>query len=252
MTTSSGKVQNSERGERIRAERTRLGLGLVEFGKKTGVSKGSQILYEKGNPPTVDYLVAAGKAGADIIFILTGQRGQNIQPKVGTQVRRNDGAILATHTGRTDKVPDAVSPTDASAFAFLPFYEDVQAAAGAGAAVISDAAHSVIGFARDLLRESGASPQTCTVIRARGDSMSPTIPDGALLVVDHSQQEISNGYITVIGIGEDILVKRVRRRLDGMIDLISDNRAYEPETLGPAALQQLRVIGRVVYFCRTP
>ena len=33
--------------------------------------------------------------------------------------------------------------------------------------------------------------------------------------------------------------------LDGRIDLISDNRAYDPETLDAAALQQLRVIGRV-------
>ena len=137
-------------------------------------------------------------------------------------------------------------------FAFLPFYEEVLAAAGAGSAVVNDASHSVIGFDRQFLLDSGGSPQHSTVIRARGDSMTPTIPDGSLLVVDHSQTGISNGCIMVIGVGEDILVKRVRRRLDGLIDLISDNSAYAPETLGPEALQQLRVIGRVVYFCRTP
>ena len=153
----------------------------------------------------------------------------------------------------TGEEQEAKPPVSSSSFAFLPFYEDVEAAAGSGAAVISDAAHSVIGFARDLLRESGASPQTCTVIRAVGDSMSPTIPDGALLVVDHSQREIvANGSIMVIGVDDDLLVKRIRRRFDGSVELISDNSIYAPETLGPAALQQLRVIGRVVYFCRTP
>lgn len=138
-------------------------------------------------------------------------------------------------------------------FAFLPFYEGVEAAAGHGAAVIADASHSVMGFARDLLREAGASPQHCTVIRARGDSMSPTLPEGALLVVDRSQQEIvANGSIMVVGVENDLLVKRIRRRLDGMIELISDNPAYPPETIGRDTIEQLRVVGRVVYFCRVP
>ncbi len=82
--------------------------------------------------------------------------------------------------------------------------------------------------------------------------MVPTIPDGSLLVVDHSQTQISNGFIMVINLGDDLLVKRVRRRLDGLIDLISDNQAYAPETIGPDTLQQLRIVGRVVYFCRVP
>lgn len=82
--------------------------------------------------------------------------------------------------------------------------------------------------------------------------MSPTIPDASLLVVDHSQSEVANGCIMVINVGDDLLVKRVRRRIDGLIDLISDNAAYPTETLGPDTLQQLRVVGRVVYFCRTP
>lgn len=82
--------------------------------------------------------------------------------------------------------------------------------------------------------------------------MMPTIPDGSALIVDRSQIEVKNGSIMVIGVGDDLLVKRIRRRLDGLIDLISDNQAYAPETLGPDTLQQLRVIGRVVYFCRTP
>lgn len=143
--------------------------------------------------------------------------------------------------------------TEHEDFAFLPFYEEVEAAAGHGASVIADAAHSVMGFARELLREAGASPQHCTVIRARGDSMSPTLPEGALLVVDRSQQEIvANGSIMVVGVENDLLVKRIRRRLDGMIELISDNPAYPPETIGRDTIEQLRVVGRVVYFCRTP
>ena len=134
----------------------------------------------------------------------------------------------------------------------LPAYSEVRAAAGAGIVPTSEVADSIISFDRHFLRDQGAVPEMCSVIWAHGDSMVPTIPDGSALIVDHSQTEVKNGSIMVINVGEDLLVKRVRRRLDGLIDLISDNAAYQPETLGPDALQQLRVIGRVVYFCRTP
>jgi len=82
--------------------------------------------------------------------------------------------------------------------------------------------------------------------------MVPTIPDASLLIVDHSQVEVANGCIMVISVGDDLLVKRVRRRLDGLIDLVSDNPNYPPETIGRDTVEQLRVVGRVVYFCRTP
>ncbi len=137
-------------------------------------------------------------------------------------------------------------------FIQLPFYQDVSASAGPGLAVQSEQPDSVIAFARRFLRDQGAAPEKCSVIRARGDSMAPTIPDASLLVVDHSQNEVANGCIMVINVGDDLLVKRVRRRLDGLVDLVSDNPAYPPETIGRDTIQQLRVVGRVVYFCRVP
>lgn len=139
-----------------------------------------------------------------------------------------------------------------SSFVRLPFYQDIAASAGPGALAVSEQNDSVIAFARSFLRDLGAVPDRCSIIRARGDSMWPTIPDASLLIVDHSQTEIANGCIMVLDVDGDLLVKRVHRRLNGMIDLVSDNPTYPPETLPPADLQQLRVIGRVVYVCRIP
>lgn len=139
-----------------------------------------------------------------------------------------------------------------SDFIQLPFYQDVSASAGRGLAVSSEQPDSVIAFTRHFLRDQGAIPDQCSVISARGDSMAPTIPDASLLVVDHSQNEVANGCIVVINVGDDLLVKRVRRRLDGLVELISDNPAYPPETIGRDTIEQLRVVGRVVYFCRVP
>jgi transcriptional regulator with XRE-family HTH domain len=129
---------------------------------------------------------------------------------------------------------------------------DIHASAGVGLPVGPEVQLAAVAFDPAFLRERGAVPDQCSIITASGDSMQPSIPDGSLLVVDHSQTDVRNGHIMVINVGEDLLVKRIRRRLDGLIDLISDNPAYPPETIGRDTIEQLRVVGRVVYFCRTP
>lgn len=255
MISSTSKNQDIDRGDRIRSEREKLGYNLIDFAAKSGVSKGSQRLYEKGSAPTADYLVAIGELGADIVYVLTGRRGQDIEPRKGTSVRKLDGTVIATYEGSQNLDGGnelAVSELDHAGFILLPMYDGVHASAGAGVTPISEHANAVLAFERQFLRDRGAVPDSCTVIKARGDSMTPTIPDGSLLVVDHSQREVANGYITVIGVGDDLLVKRIRRRLDGMVELISDNAAYAPEVIAADRLEQLRIVGRVIYFCRTP
>lgn len=166
-----------------------------------------------------------------------------------------DNAAFRSAAAELRKI-DAHQPSQADEdrpnFVRLPVYAEVRASAGPGAEPVSELADGVMSFDHAFLRAKGANPGKCVVIWATGDSMMPTIPDGSALIVDRSQNSIANGIISVIGVGEDLLVKRIRRRLDGLIELISDNPAYAPETLGPDALAQLRVVGRVVYFCRVP
>lgn len=200
-----------------------------------------------------------------VIGLATGKRLTRLSGPMPDAPRAKLGYALKLLYDRRDAldsfVPGEPEPKQAATgaldgsngFVRLPLYEDVAASAGLGLeAPAAPSASSVIAFDSKFLREKGAAPDRCSVITARGDSMTPTIPDGSLLVVDHSQTQISNGFIMVINLGDDLLVKRVRRRLDGLVDLISDNHAYAPETIGPDTLQQLRVVGRVVYFCRAP
>ena len=84
--------------------------------------------------------------------------------------------------------------------------------------------------------------------------MEPTIPDGSILVVDHSQSTVEHGCIYVFNVSDRLLVKRARWRMDGKLDLVSDNtnEVHPTETFAPDTVEQLRVVGRLVYFCRTP
>lgn len=149
--------------------------------------------------------------------------------------------------------PDAlVSPTRED-FAFLPRYE-VRAAAGNGKLAVSEDIADMLAFRRDWLRRIGINPATAFMLAADGDSMEPTIPDGALMLVDGSIREprdIKNGAIYVIIRSGTVIVKRVQFRIDDSVVLISDNPVYERETISRQDMNDLHIAGRVVWIGRT-
>lgn len=66
-------------GERLKAERERLGLSQTAFGDLGGVKKLAQINYENNSrSPDTDYLAALAGAGVDVYFVITGQQHENV------------------------------------------------------------------------------------------------------------------------------------------------------------------------------
>lgn len=134
----------------------------------------------------------------------------------------------------------------------IPVYEDVRPAAGAGAVSASDQSTSVVAFDRRWLRDLGINPSFAKILFADGDSMYPTIRDGAPMLVDTSKTEIRHGCIYVFDLDGDLMVKRIERLPDGTIDLISDNReVYPVRNIPRSRLDLLHVIGRVFLTIRT-
>ena len=93
--------------DRLREERERLGLNQVEFGSIGGVKKLAQINYEKGERhPDSAYLAAIAAAGADVLYILTGQRSQ---PVPAAQVLpRQEQEWLALYRNSSEEVRAAL------------------------------------------------------------------------------------------------------------------------------------------------
>ncbi|WP_154662585.1 helix-turn-helix domain-containing protein [Solimonas flava] len=73
-------------GERLREERTRLGLSQPAFGEIAGAAKRTVIDWEKGvSSPTVMQLSALMAAGVDALYVLTGVRAEldsNLRPAI--------------------------------------------------------------------------------------------------------------------------------------------------------------------------
>lgn len=65
-------------GERLRAERKRLGFTLEEFAKLGEVGRTTQIGYEKdATPPTTEYLGRTARLGLDTQYVVSGHRSVN-------------------------------------------------------------------------------------------------------------------------------------------------------------------------------
>lgn len=62
-------------GDRLRGERIKLGLSQEAFAARGGVKKLAQINYEQGRrQPDAEYLRRIAEIGADVAYILTGQK----------------------------------------------------------------------------------------------------------------------------------------------------------------------------------
>lgn len=62
-------------GTRLKEERERLGMSQTAFGEAGGVKKNAQINYERDErKPDAGYLSAIAAMGADVLYIVTGQR----------------------------------------------------------------------------------------------------------------------------------------------------------------------------------
>ncbi|MFA7269846.1 MAG: hypothetical protein WC073_10920 [Sterolibacterium sp.] len=65
-------------GERLREERERFGMNQTVFGSLGGVQKQAQLKYEKDDrAPDAAYLAAIAQGGVDVLYIITGMRGEN-------------------------------------------------------------------------------------------------------------------------------------------------------------------------------
>lgn len=84
-------------------------------------------------------------------------------------------------------------------------------------------------------------------IQVAGDSMSPTLIDGETIMIDRGVREIEVDGIYVVHLGGRRLVKRIQRKFDGTLVIISDNQAYERETISRGHVQDVVVLGRMVW-----
>lgn len=130
----------------------------------------------------------------------------------------------------------------------LPFYK-VSASAGDGTLVESEEQTRLISFEPEWLnKEIGVNPNDVFLMLVEGDSMYPTLKNGAMIMVNRNLNGLSDG-IYVMRHDHNLLVKRLQLLPDGIIKVKSDNNMYEPWEINKKHLNgtDIELIGRVVW-----
>lgn len=131
----------------------------------------------------------------------------------------------------------------------IKYFSSVRASAGGGAVGFGEEYETVAidkllvkSFYKNISNEE-LMQKNLEAINVDGESMEPTLKNGSIVFVDRDQNEISKDGIFVVSTPGGLFIKRLNRKVDGTIELISDNQLYSPEVM---SYQEVTVIGKVV------
>lgn len=96
----------------------------------------------------------------------------------------------------------------------------------------------------------GARGDELCLIEMRGDAMEPTLRAGDLLLIDRRVRRIAQDGLYAVQLTAGVEIKRVQKRAAGSVLLSGDNPRFQSLTLTRAAVKNIKLLGRVVWFGR--
>ncbi|SBO12968.1 HTH-type transcriptional regulator PrtR [Vibrio mediterranei] len=127
-------------------------------------------------------------------------------------------------------------------------YFDIEVSAGHGTLVEKEEESCAMVFSERFIRqELGFNPNNIFLMPVRGDSMTPTLKNQSIVMVNRLDG-FSNDGIYVFRYDGRLMVKRLQFLPNG-IKVVSDNTAYEPWELGKEDIKSadFEIIGEVVW-----
>ncbi|QQD22307.1 helix-turn-helix domain-containing protein [Oceanospirillaceae bacterium ASx5O] len=248
--------------ERIAERRAFLNLSQARLASKVGVSDTAVSKWESGfSQPKGRYLNDLASAlRVSVSWLLTGDNEKHPLGLDPEGVGMKAAALSQMMTGeprppygKTPEQPAIVVPAFSDEYALIPVY-DVKAAAGNGAAVQTEDVVDTLVFKREWIHQTlHANPNDLYLIAVQGESMTPTLHPGDMILVDRrTESTIGADGIYVLRMGDSLLVKRVQRLPGRTLRISSDNPAYQSFELplDSANDDDLAIIGRVVWAGR--
>ena len=247
--------------DRLREERVRLGLNQTDFAAIAEQGKKSQVRYEAGErSPDANYLSAIANEGADITYILTGVRAAaTLQDVAVYGDRRYNPQNTPPDAVLGHRSPQSASGDDLAEYVPVPLHEALLAA-GAGAHHGEEIIDR-LAFRRDWLQKINVPASAARLARVKGDSMFPTLFEGDVVMIDTGRREppvLKRGPndrryspIYAFAEGSDARIKRIERPAEDQLILLSDNPEYAPEFRSGKQINDMQIIGKVVWWGHT-
>jgi len=220
-------------GRRIKEIRKGGGYSQKEFAKIFGLKDAVTISrWENGyRKPEYDVLMQlTAKFNINLHWLLTGS-GKSVN--------------LYDDTGNVGTIPEE--------FKAVPCI-DIYASAGGGYINVPETENNYMLFRKEwLIKQVSSNLDSLVIFTVEGDSMWPTLQSGDLIMIDKNILNVEKEGIYVILYDDLLMVKRVQLIIEDRVEkikLISDNKLYESFTIPVFGDENIKVIGKVVWFGR--
>lgn len=136
--------------------------------------------------------------------------------------------------------------TEDDNYAYIPLYDSL-VSSGHGAWNESAKVLTYLAFTRYSLRKQGLEAALLAAFRVDGDSNEPVLSDGDTVMVDLRRKDMRGDAVYVIHLDDHLYAKRLQRQFDGSLHIISENKAYQDVVVPKSHLDELEIVGRVVW-----
>jgi phage repressor protein C with HTH and peptisase S24 domain len=131
----------------------------------------------------------------------------------------------------------------------IPFYMEVELAAGDGIADCREYKGPKLRFAKSTLKRQGVNSDHAACVKVNGNSMEPVLPHGSTVGVDTAHTNIIDGKMYAINHDGMLRVKMLYKLPGGGLRLRSYNLdEYPDERLDADQLKHIKVIGKVFWY----
>ncbi len=218
-------------GTRINEISTIVG-GKKKLSKLIGISEAQlhRIVSGESQPRLEPIIAMAKEANVSLAWLATGEGPMRLT-----------GINQVNETAATYNV-NKLNQED---YAYVTLY-DAECSAGGGSWNEDCRPLTQLAFTKYSLNKKGLDARTLSAIRVSGDSMEGDLSDGDAVMIDHAKTDVKGEGIYVIRLDGHLYAKRLQRTFDG-IEIISTNKAYKSMLVPKERLNELDVIGQVVW-----
>lgn len=224
--------------EWVLAARQHAKMTQGDLGEKLGLTRGNISSWEKGrHEPGYRQLIKVSE--------LTGypMPQQTPAPRAALSAANNE-----LDFGRPIYSWEYENDLPAGEFVMVPRL-NVRLSAGHGRdqVAVELEKESPQAFRAEWIRAMGLKPAALAAMTASGESMEPTIFDSDSLLMDTSQNEVTDGKVYGLWYDGGERVKRLFRLPGGGLRIQSDNPRYSPIEVQADNAENIRVLGRIVH-----
>jgi len=234
--------------DRFKQARDALNVTQEELASMVGVSQTTINKIEIGKtlkPRDIVDLAVKLKVSAD--WLLTGKERSPADNSITTQSKtlclQSNAEILGgmePWDSKTSLPDDEVE---------IPFFSEVELAAGNGMFDTQEQQGFKLRFARSTLKRYGVEASHAACVKVSGNSMEPVLPDGSTIGIDTAKTDIKDGKMFALDHDGMLRVKAVYRVPGGGMRLKSFNSdEYPDEIYNKEESQLIRIIGKVFWY----